>query len=481
MLRFVRRSPIRSAPAAPTRAARAFGRALRAALALAPAAAVALQPVAAAAQEGRQAIIRDAEVEQLLRDYATPVFGAAGIRRGSVQIVLVGDRSFNAFVADGRRMFVNVGALMDAKTPNEMIGVIAHESGHIAGGHLQRMREQLANAQILAVAGMLLGAAGVAGAAASGNRVGNAGGGAMGIALGSQEMVKRSLLSYQRSEEQAADLMAVRFLQAIHQSPKGMLDTFERFNQDAMFKTASIDPYLVSHPMPNERIANLEQLARKSPYFDVKDPPALQARHDMARAKLFGFMAKAEEVGRRYPASDTSRPARYARAIIAYRYKRLADALSQVDALIREDGANPYFWELKGQILLEFGRSREAVPILRKAVSLAPSAGPIRILLGQALVATESPAAAGEAIRELSNAVQREPEWAEGWQHLSRAYGLKGDEGMAAYAAAQAYAAAGDYNAAATQATRAKEKLPRNSPGWLKADDILNARPPKKP
>ena len=485
MLRFLQRSPNSSRLDAPRRAAGLLTRILRAgrmSLALASAAGVALHPVAASAQEARQSIIRDAEVEALLRDYATPVFQAAGIRKGTVQIILVQDRSFNAFVSDGRRMFINVGAIMDAKTPNEIIGVIAHESGHIAGGHLQRLREQLANAQIFAIVGMLLGAGAAVGAVTSRDRaVGNAGGGAMGIALGSQELVKRSMLSYQRSEEQAADIMGVRFLQAIHQSPKGMLDTFQRFNQDAMFKTASIDPYLISHPMPNERIANLEVVAKKSPYFDVKDSPALQARHDMARAKLFGFMAKAEEVGRRYPASDMSRPARYARAIIAYRYKRLPEALSQVDALLREESANPYLWELKGQILLEFGRSAEAVPLLRKAVSLAPSASPIRTLLGQALVATESRANAGDAIRELSNAVQREPEWSEGWHHLSRAYGLKGDEGMAAYAAAQAYFNSGDYNAAATQASRAKEKLPPNSPGWLKADDILNTRPPKSP
>ncbi|WP_188518310.1 M48 family metalloprotease [Alsobacter metallidurans] len=475
MLRCVRRSPSSNRPAPPSGGLR------RGVVSLAVAAAMAFQPIAASAQQARAGVIRDAEVEALLRDYATPVFGAAGIRKGSVQIVLIGDRSFNAFVADGRRMFVNVGAIMDAKTPNEMIGVIAHESGHIAGGHLQRLREQLANAQILAIVGMLLGVGGAAAGMASRDRVGNAGGGAMGIALGSQELVKRSLLAYQRSEEQAADLMALRFLQAIRQSPKGMLDTFQRFNQDAMFKTASVDPYLVSHPMPNERIANLERLAAKSPFLDVKDPPALQFRHDMARAKLFGFTAKAEEVGRRYPPSDMTRPARYARAIIAYRYKRLPEALSQVDALIREDSGNPYLWELKGQVLLEFGRAAEAIPLLRKAVSLAPSAGPIRTLLGQALVATESKAGAAEAVRELSNAVQREPEWAEGWHHLSRAYGLKGDEGMAAYAAAQAYFYSGDYNAAATQATRAKEKLPPNSPGWIKADDLLNTRPPQTP
>ncbi|MFO1148650.1 MAG: M48 family metalloprotease [Alsobacter sp.] len=441
-----------------------------------------MSPISANAQStaAKQAVIRDTEIENLLRDYANPIFTAAGIKRGTVQIVLVGDRSFNAFVADGRRMFVNIGALMDAKTPNEIIGIIAHETGHIVGGHLSRLREQLANAQILAVVGMLLGAGALAGAAVGGNKVGNSGIGAAGVMAGSQEMVRRSLLSYQRGEEQAADRMAVTYLNASHQSAKGILDTFQRFAQESMFKTSSIDPYLVSHPLPADRIANLENLARQSPYFNVKDPAALQQRHDMMRAKLFGFAGRADEVARRYPLGDTSLAARYARAISAYRSKRLADALTQIDGLMREQPNNPYFVELKGQVLLEFGRAKEAIPLLRRAVAMAPSSALIKVLLGQALVASGTKANVDEAIRELSNAVQREPEYTEGWQVLSQAYGMKDDIGMASYAAAQAYFIAGDYKMAATQATRAKEKLPPKSPGWLKADDILNTQPPKK-
>jgi predicted Zn-dependent protease len=197
------------------------------------------------------------------------------------------------------------------------------------------------------------------------------------------------------------------------------------------------------------------------------------------RAKLFGFVAKFDEVARRYPISDNSLPARYARAIAAYQNKRLPDALSQIDGLIREQPSNPYFLELKGQVLLEFGRPQEAIPLLRQAVALAPSSALIRVLLGHALVATENKANIDEAVRELSNATQREPEFPDAWQHLSTAYGRKGNIGMASYAAAQAYFAAGDYKNAATQASRAKESLPPNSPGWLKADDILNTPPPK--
>ncbi|WP_293868929.1 M48 family metalloprotease [uncultured Alsobacter sp.] len=439
-------------------------------------------PPPAVAQESgasgnSQVIIRDAEIEQLLRDYVTPIFGAAGIRKGSIQIVLIQNRAFNAFVVDGKRIFINTGALMDAKTPGEVIGVLAHETGHIAGGHLARLRDQMATAQIMAIVGMLLGAGAMVGAASSRGAIGNTGVGASGVFLGSQEMAMRSLLAYARSEEQAADRMAITYLNATGQSPKGLLETFKRFNQEAMFKTSSIDPYLVSHPMPQERIANLEDLAKKSPNYDKPDAPALQARHDLMRAKLFGFSGNTGEVGRRYPLSDRSLAARYARAIAAYRQKKLADAMSQIDDLLREQPNNAWFWELKGQALLEFGRPQEALGPLRKAVALAPSAGLVRILLGQALVATGNAGYTTEAIRELSNATAREPDWPDGWRQLSLAYGQKGDIGMAQYAAAQSYFTAGDYRMAATQATRAMEKLPKGSPGYLKAEDIVNYRP----
>ena len=437
-----------------------------------------VSPVLTQAQELR-GIIRDAEIETLLRDYSRPIFSAAGIPSGSTTIILMGDRSFNAFVAGERRLFINTGALMDSKTPNEIIGVIAHESGHIKGGHLSRLHQQLQNAQILAVVGMLLGAGAAVGAATSRGAVGSDGAGMMGAILGPQEMVRRSLLSYQRSEEQAADRSAIDFLNATHQSPNGLLETFKRFSQDAMFRSASIDPYVFSHPLPTERIANLESLASKSPYRDVKDTPALQARHDMARAKLFGFSASASEVGRRYPISDNSMPARYARAIVDFRGKRISDALAKIDSLIKEQPANPYFWELRGQCLLEFGRATEAVTALRKAVSLAPNAGLIRILLGHALVSTDQPGHLDEAILELSNAVNREPDSPDGFRHLATAYSRKGQIGLAELNSARAFFTAGDYGSAANHAARAKDKLPANSPGWYKADEILNFRPPR--
>jgi predicted Zn-dependent protease len=432
--------------------------------------------------EAGVSIIRDAETEQLLRDYVTPIFHAAGINTGAARIILIGDKSFNAFVADGQKIFINVGALMDAKTPNEVIGVLAHESGHIAGGHLERGRQELAKAQIMSVAGMLVGAAGAVATGVStrhnNGAVGTDSAGMAGIMLGPQELVRRSMLAYQRTEEQAADRATVRFLDATHQSSKGLLTRLERFSNDALFQTAQIDPYLLTHPLPAERISNLQQLAKASSYYEAKDSPVLQARHDLMRAKLVGFLGDVGEIARRYPMRDTSLPARYACAISAYRFGRLQESLGQIDGLIAAEPNNAYFWELKGQVLLESGRPAEALAPLRKAATMAPSAVPMKVLYGHALVATDTPANTAEAIGILANATQRDQDSAEAFEYLSMAYHRKGDTPKAQLAAAQGLFVSGKYVEARTQASRAQAQFKEGSPGWLKADDILNYRPP---
>ncbi len=449
---------------------------------VASALAAALSLASASAHAG-VSIIRDAETEQLLRDYVTPIFHAAGINTGAARIILVGDKSFNAFVADGQKIYINVGALMEAKTPNEIIGVLAHESGHIAGGHLVRGRQELAKAQIMSVAGMLVGAAGAVATGVGARRVngpvGTDSGGMMGMIMGPQELVRRSLLAYQRTEEQAADRAAVRFLDATHQSSKGLLATLERFSNDALFQTSQLDPYLLSHPLPTERISNLQQLAKASPYYEAKDPPALQARHDLMRAKLVGFLGDMSEIARRYPLRDNSLPARYARAISDYRFGRLQESLTQIDGLISAEPNNAYFWELKGQVLLESGRAAEALGPLRKATSMVPNAVPMKVLYGHALVATDKPPNTAEAITVLANATQRDQDSAEAFEYLSMAYHRKGDTPKAQLAAAQGLFVSGKYVEARTQASRAQAQFKEGSPGWLKADDILNYRPPK--
>jgi predicted Zn-dependent protease len=451
--------------------------ALRAlALVTAFALAVAGMPVRAQAQ-GSLPLIRDAEIEQLLRDYTGPILRAAGLAQQNVNVVIINDRAFNAFVVDGRRIFINVGALMEAQTPNEIIGILAHESGHIAGGHMARLRQELANAQTAAIIALLAGI----GATVAGVRAGpNSGAGNIGAAAlqAPQSVIQRTLLSYVRAQEEQADKAGVKFLTATGQSPKGMYDTFKRFADKIQFQTKYIDPYLQTHPMPKERMDALEELAKTSPYWNKKDPPELQLRHDLMGAKLSGFLDRPDTVLRRYPLSDTSLPARYARAISSYRYRDINSAMPQIDGLIQSQPNNPYFHEIKGQALLEGGHPAEAVGPLRRAVALAPNATLIRVMLGQALVATNKAKDAEEAIPLLRTAVTRDPDMADGFSQLAMAYGRKGDLAEADLAAAQAAFANGDYRTARDIATRAKTRFPTGSPGWVRADDIVTYKPP---
>jgi predicted Zn-dependent protease len=443
--------------------------------ALAAALTLAVQP--AAAQQKRPKLIRDVEIETLLRDYMRPIWAAAGLTQQNIRVVLIDDPSFNAFVMDGKRIFVNTGALMQSDTPNEIIGVLAHETGHIAGGHLARMRLQLEGAQTAAIVAMLLAVGGVAASAGSDN----VGGNPAGLITGPQEAIRRTLLAYQRGEEQAADRAAVSYLSATKQSPRGMVKTFERFQNDQLFISQRVDPYVLSHPMARERIAALEELAARSPYVNAKDPPALQARHDMMRAKLYGFTQRPDAVARRYPLSNTSLPARYARAISTYRFGNVPDGVRQIDGLIAEQPNNPYFYELKGQALLESGRAREAVAPLRKATELTGGNPLLRTMLGQSLVESGDKASTDEAIRELNFGLQRDSNSSTGWRYLATAYGQKGDLANADLASAQSAFYGGDYKLARELAGRARLKFPLGSPGWLKADDIVNFKPPSMP
>jgi predicted Zn-dependent protease len=420
-------------------------------------------------------IIRDAEIEQLLRDYAQPVLRAAGLAKQNVRVVVLSDRSFNAFVMDGRHIFVNAGTLFDAKTPNEVIGVFAHETGHLAGGHLQRLREQLASAQTASIIALLAGI----GAAVAGSRAG-AGGGDIGMAaiMAPQQAIMRSVLSYVRTQEDQADHAGVKFLNATGQSPRGMVDLFKRLSSESLFNSRYIDPYMQTHPMPAERVAALETVAKGSPYWDRKDPPELQLRHDMMRAKLSGFLERPDTVARRYPANDHSLPARYARAISTYRNADLRQAIVQIDSLIQAQPSNPYFYELKGQALLEGGHPSEAVAPLRHAVQLSHNNALIEIMLAQALNATGNAKLSEEAVAMLRAAIIREPEAPNAYSQLAVAYGRKGDLANADLASAQAAFSRGDIKTARQLAARAKTRLPVGSPAWVRADDIVNVKPP---
>jgi len=443
------------------------------AIAVVVATAVALASLPARAQTGSNAgipMIRDAEIEQLLRDYTAPILKVAGLDNQNVKVVIINNSSFNAFVMDAHRIFVNTGALMQATVPNQLIGVFAHETGHIVGGHLSKMRQELANAQTAMIVGMLLGV----GAMVAGGRSGNSSMGNVGGAVftAPQALAMNSVLSYQRAQEESADRAGVRFLTLTGQSAEGMYDTFKRFADESLFSAYGANPYAQNHPMPQERMAALAELV-KTPYWGRKDPQQLQFRHDMMRAKLYGFIERPDVVLRHYPLSDTSLPARYARAISAYRFADMHSAIEQIDSLIQAMPNNPYFYELKGQALLEGTHPAEAIAPLRRAVELAPNPALIQILLAQALVATNDTKQADDAIPLLRTALLKEPESGDAYTTLAMAYGRKKDLADADLASAQAAFARGDNKTARELAERAKQRFPIGSPGWVRADDIV--------
>ena len=255
-----------------------------------------------------------------------------------------------------------------------------------------------------------------------------------------------------------------------------MYETFKRMSEQLLFLARNADPYAQSHPMPAERVAALADFARTSPYWDKKDDTALQLRHDLMRAKISGFMERPDTVLRRYPMSNDSLPARYARAIAGYKHGDLRNAIAQIDALLQVQPNNPYFYELRGQALLEGARPNEAIAPLRRALQLSNNSPLIAMMLGQALVASNNAAYADEAINILKTALAREPEAPIGYMQLAMAYGRKGNYAEADLASAQAAFLRGDMKTARDLASRAKTRFAVGSPGWVKADDIVNTK-----
>ncbi len=433
---------------------------------------------AALAQQGRVPVVRDAEIEALIRDYARPIFKAAGLSRSGIEIVLVNDSRFNAFVA-GRRIFINTGALLTAETPNEIIGVIAHEAGHIAGGHQERLRQQLARAQTMAVIGTLLGIGAVAAGAATDNSgLGQAG---AGIAAGTSEMARRGLLDYQRSEEATADRSAVTYLEATGQSAKGMLKTFQRFQNALSLAGTRVDPYQISHPMPRDRIAGLEALARKSPNFDRADPESLQLRHDMMRAKIAVYTQGQAGASRLLRNNVHVLARQYGDAQATFLFGNPGSALEKADGLLESQPGNPYFHELRGDILLRANRPAEAAAAYARAVELDPAkSGILQISYGQALIATGKQEALKKAVAAIGRGLERDKEYINGYTFLAQAYGQLGDVAQAELATAEGHFHAGNHQQAKIFAARAQTKFKRGAPGWVRAQDIISYNAKKK-
>ena len=422
--------------------------------------------------QSRVPIARDAEAEALLDDYLAPLLKVAGISKPKVHLVPA--RDFNAFVAPGNRLFVNAGTIIESETPNEVIGVLAHEIGHLAANDPAQLQQVIQETKtVIMLAGLLSIGAAAAGSAAGSDAVAGAGATIAGSLGG---IGTRVILRYKRGQEAAADRAAVGYLNATGQSSAGMLTTLSRLANESLFATQRANPYLQSHPLPRERAIAMENLARQSPYYGQRDSQKRQARHDLVRAKLVGFTMPQGEVYRHYPRSDQSLAGRYARAISEYRSGRPREAHRQIDQLIASAPNYPYFHELKGQALLESGQPAAAIPPLRKAVALS-GAGLINVMLGQALVATGDRQSASEAVRVLTLGLRDAPRALSGYHSLARAYAILDDVAMAQLVTAESLVIRGDLKEAKIHATRAQAKLKRGSPAWLRADDIVSYKP----
>lgn len=420
----------------------------------------------ALAQRNSVSLIRDAEIENTIRAWSTPIFQAAGLDVGSVSIHLVHDRALNAFVAAGQRIFLHTGLLMRSESANQLIGVISHETGHIAGGHLAKLQERLRDATIQQIVETILTGAAIVGAGASQRSgVGGTPGGP------ASSITERMLFQYTQGEEQAADQAGISYLTRTGQSPRGMLEVLRILQQqERILIGPNANPYLRTHPLTQARIAFVEEQLRQSRFAAVVDPPHVAEAHRRMVAKLYGFIDPGAVV-QRYPERDRSVAARYARAISYYRTRNLPLALAEIDALIREYPRDPYFLELKAQALFENGRAAEAVPHYERAVQLLPGRGSelLRTDLGKALIQAGR---AREAIPHLEQATRADERSAEAWLQLATAYDKAGNPGMTALANAEYQMLIGERARAAASATTAERLLPPGSPAWQRASDI---------
>ena len=428
-----------------------------------------LSPSSAIAQSGGVQLIRDAEIEGLMRLYTYPLFKAAGIRARSVDVHLVNHRSVNAFVAGGQRIFIHTGLLLDAQTPNEVIGVLAHETAHIAGGHLARRGIQVDRLTTANIVGMLVGAA----AAVGGAMAGGSGGAQTGTAIITMvpTITQRTMLNYARAQESSSDQAAVGYLNKTGQSSRGMLELFYKIANRSVGTLQNVDPYALSHPLPLDRIRNLERIAKASPHFNKKDKPALMLRHRLMQGKLVGFLNDPQTVYRLYPSSNRSLEAQYARAISTFRSGNIRSAIPMIDGLIKKMPKFPYFWELKGQALIENGQAGRAIKPLQRAVKLLPNNGLLNIMLGQAYLGAGQPKS---AIKVLKRARRTENDVIRLHLLLAQSYAKLNMISMANLESAEVAIRQGKKKLAQQMIKRAIQGLKRGSPEWIRANDILN-------
>lgn len=387
-----------------------------------------LLPQQVFAQEGGVSLIRDAEIEDTLRAYGNPLFKAAGLDPQAVHIFIVEDSSINAYVAGGQNMFIHTGLILKTDNPSMLIGVMAHETGHMAGGHLAQGTEKLKNAQMGAIVASVLGAA---------MAVGGGGGAGMAVMGAGQQVALRNFLTFTRSNENAADQAALEYMDKLNISAAGLLHMFEILRQDENRSYGTPDPYTKTHPLTIDRIANVRDHVMHSTIREDSVPPGFAERHARMIAKLYGFINPPEDTLITYPVSDKSIPARYARAIAYYKMPDLPKAMAELDSLLKERPRDPFFHELRGQIMFENGRIQEAMQSYATASSLLPNSPLILTDYGKVLIATGDKDSIVKAIHVLDHANLIDRDDPDTWHFLALAYAKANNMGMFYLASAE--------------------------------------------
>jgi len=422
----------------------------------------AVQP-AAAAENGGPSALRDAEMELLFRDLSAPLVKAAGLDPSSVRIVLLHSPEINAFVSTGQNVYIYSGLFLESDNVNQLQGVIAHELGHVNQGVSIRLAEGGRQATGITLATMILGALAIAAGA------GDAG---LGIMMAGQRAALGSLLAFTRAQESSADQAAVKYLGAAGISGKGMLRFFGKLqNQEYRLAIYETDSYDRTHPLSNERVAALQQAFTQDPAWDTPVDPQLEERFQRVKAKLYGFVNPKQAVIE-YPERDKSVPAHYARAYAYHRGAYPDKALAEAQALLAANPHDPFFLELKGQILLESGRPEEAIAPLREATDRSGDSPLIASMLGHALIATEKAANYGEAKQVLKAAISRDNQNPFAWYQLGIIYDHEGDIARAALATAERNNLEGKPKLALASAQVAMKGIPAGTPDHLRAQDI---------
>jgi predicted Zn-dependent protease len=430
------------------------------------------QPPALAQQGQRIQFIRDAETEAVVRAYATPIFRVAGLNPEDINVHLINDRSLNAFVAMGLNMFFHTGLLLRTEHPGQLIGVIAHETGHISGGHVARLPEAMRDAWMASMISLL----GAAAAAAAGR-----GDAAIASVMAGQQIAMRGVLRYTRTLEASADQAAVQFLDRTQQSSRGLAEFLQILVDQELMVVDRQDPYVRTHPITRERVEFVQNWVSNSRFSEVPVRPEFVEMHRRMRAKLLGYLDPARALVQ-YRETDASIEARYARAFAHYRRGDFARAIPVVDSLLKDRPDDPWFNETRGQFTFEGGDPRGGLPFHEKAVAALPTNALLRLGLAAAQIATEDPVLVRAAIGHLETARGREPENGEVFRQLAVAYGRDNQLGMAALAQAELAMIQGQRAPARAMAERAERLLPPGSPHILRAQDIKNAteRPPPR-